>query len=133
MVSTSKRCNFLHSVAKRSRTAMSWHGIWPTRTRLGTPERQSKSHAARGRTCQFLHQGQGKRALFAYDTREVCEADPIGCPRPWLDCVYAPSTNANEPHQAQDLGKRDQEKLVSCNMKSDPKDIHQSQKRLSIT
>ena len=70
-----------------------------------------------------LHQRQGKRALFAYDTREICEADPIVCPRPLL----------NLPNQDQDLGKRDQEKLVICNMKSDPKDIHQSQKRLSIT
>ena len=48
---------------------------------------------------------QGKRVLFAYDTREVCEADPIGCPRPLRDfSVHGPSTNTNEPHQAQDLG-----------------------------
>ena len=69
-----------------------------------------------------------KTCSFAYDTREVCEADPIGCRRPLLDfSVHAPSINAKEPHQAQDLGKRVQENLVNCNMKSDPKDIHQSQ------
>ena len=122
MGSTSKKCNlFGHSVAKRSRTATSWQGIWPTRTRLGHLKGSQRVVQRVVARVSFTSAPR-KTCSFAYDTREVCEADPIECPRPLLDfSVHAPSTNANEPHQAQDLGKRVQEKLVNCNVKSDPK------------
>ena len=71
---------------------------------LGTPEKAVKESCSAWSHVPVLHQRQGKRVLFEYDTREVCEADPIRCPRPLLDFrVHAPSTNTNEPHQAQDL------------------------------
>ena len=40
--------------------------------------------------------------------------------------VHAPSTNAKEPHRAQDLGEGDQEKKVGCILSQTQETVNQS-------